>query len=81
MGTIRTSILTPRWRGQIRLGPTQLAAQTWRAISGGLVTALDWHERARQRRTLSELDDRMLRDLGLTRSDVYKECRKHFWEV
>jgi uncharacterized protein YjiS (DUF1127 family) len=41
--------------------------------------ALLWAERARQRRQLAELDDYMLRDIGLTRSDVANEIRKPFW--
>jgi uncharacterized protein YjiS (DUF1127 family) len=36
-------------------------------------------DRPRQRRTLADLDDRMLRDLGITRSDVLRECAKPFW--
>jgi uncharacterized protein YjiS (DUF1127 family) len=38
-----------------------------------------WHERGRQRRTLAGLDDRCLRDLGITRYDAEVECRKPFW--
>jgi uncharacterized protein YjiS (DUF1127 family) len=40
----------------------------------------DWRERARGRHLLQQLDDRMLRDVGLTRSDVERECNKHFWK-
>jgi uncharacterized protein YjiS (DUF1127 family) len=29
---------------------------------------------------LLQLDDRMLRDVGLTRLDVDRECAKHFWQ-
>jgi uncharacterized protein YjiS (DUF1127 family) len=29
---------------------------------------------------LLQLDDRMLRDVGLSRSDVDRECNKHFWQ-
>jgi uncharacterized protein YjiS (DUF1127 family) len=42
---------------------------------------LIWHERARQRRQLTSLNDRMLRDLGLTRADVMAETSKPFWRV
>jgi uncharacterized protein YjiS (DUF1127 family) len=38
-----------------------------------------WRERARSRHLLLQLDDRMLRDVGLSRSDVDCECAKHFW--
>lgn len=45
-----------------------------------LLTAMfKWHERARQRRQLYTLDDRMLKDIGLTRVDVEYEASKHFW--
>ena len=39
-----------------------------------------WQKRARSRHLLQQLDDRMLRDVGLSRSDVYRECAKHFWQ-
>jgi uncharacterized protein YjiS (DUF1127 family) len=29
---------------------------------------------------LRQLDDRMLRDVGLSGSDVERECAKHFWQ-
>jgi uncharacterized protein YjiS (DUF1127 family) len=41
---------------------------------------LGWRERARSRHLLLQLDDRMLRDVGLSRSDVDRECAKHFWQ-
>jgi uncharacterized protein YjiS (DUF1127 family) len=51
-----------------------------RLIAYNLGTALlAYYERARQRRALLGLDDRMLKDIGLTRADVDGECRKPFW--
>lgn len=38
-----------------------------------------WHARARERRALSELDEHMLRDIGLTRSEAYEESERPFW--
>jgi len=32
------------------------------------------------RHLLQQLDDRMLHDVGLSRSDVDCECAKHFWQ-
>jgi uncharacterized protein YjiS (DUF1127 family) len=42
---------------------------------------LIWRERARQRRQLRTLNDRMLRDIGLTRADVLAESSKPFWRL
>jgi uncharacterized protein YjiS (DUF1127 family) len=39
-----------------------------------------WRNRARQRRQLATLDDRMLADIGINRCDVMRECAKRFWE-
>jgi uncharacterized protein YjiS (DUF1127 family) len=38
-----------------------------------------WHERGRQRRALAALDERFLRDLGITRYDAEMESNKPFW--
>jgi uncharacterized protein YjiS (DUF1127 family) len=35
--------------------------------------------RIRQRRVLAELDDRTLRDIGVSRSEVYHEANKPCW--
>jgi uncharacterized protein YjiS (DUF1127 family) len=40
-----------------------------------------WSERARQRRALAALDDHQLRDLGLTRSDAFRESSRPFWRT
>lgn len=39
-----------------------------------------WLERRRQRLALQELDDHLLKDLGLTRADVVRESGKAFWQ-
>jgi len=38
-----------------------------------------WCERAGQRRRLMELDDRMLRDIGVDPATAYQEYIKPFW--
>ena len=44
-------------------------------------TVAIWHERAVQRRQLGELDDRMLRDIGIGRADAERESGKRFWQA
>jgi uncharacterized protein YjiS (DUF1127 family) len=52
-------------------------------VGGGLGRVLDtlslWQRRARQRRELAQLDDHMLRDIGITRADALAEAGKVFW--
>ncbi len=40
-----------------------------------------WQERARQRHALAELDERLLKDIGLSRADVAREVSKPFWRT
>ena len=42
-------------------------------------TVLVWQERASQRHQLASLDDTLLRDIGLSRSDAAREASKPFW--
>jgi uncharacterized protein YjiS (DUF1127 family) len=49
-------------------------------LARGVDASLLWAERARQRRQLAELDDYMLRDIGLSRADVATEVGKPFWQ-
>jgi uncharacterized protein YjiS (DUF1127 family) len=39
------------------------------------------YDRHLQRLDLAEIDDAMLRDLGLTREEVRRECAKSFWRL
>ena len=38
-----------------------------------------WIDISRQRRVLAELDDHLLRDIGITRYDAAHEVAKPFW--
>ncbi len=42
-------------------------------------TLLTWQERASQRRHLASLEDRMLKDMGISRADAEREASKPFW--
>jgi len=39
----------------------------------------EWCRRSRERTQLASLDDRMLRDIGVTRGEVLAEINKPFW--
>jgi len=64
-------------------GALAAGARSARGLGTALVrlvdTLLDWQDRARERRHLSGLDDRLLRDIGLSRADVDHEVAKPFW--
>jgi uncharacterized protein YjiS (DUF1127 family) len=40
-----------------------------------------WRRRLRERRALAAMDDRGLRDIGLSRYDAYYEAGKPFWRA
>jgi uncharacterized protein YjiS (DUF1127 family) len=44
-------------------------------------SVLGWHERSSQRRSLLGLDDRMLRDIGVSRTAAMAEAQKPFWRL
>ena len=50
-----------------------------RALNVGLATVQKWQQRSRDRAELRRLDYRMLRDIGVTRGDVWREINKPFW--
>ncbi len=59
-----------------------LAAPTIGRVATRLIEVLlQWQDRARQRRGLDQLSDRMLSDIGLDRADVSREIDKPFWRV
>ena len=40
---------------------------------------LEWNERSRQRQALAELDDRLLKDIGISRTAAATEVSEAFW--
>jgi uncharacterized protein YjiS (DUF1127 family) len=39
----------------------------------------EWRRRSRDRSALAAFDDRMLRDIGITRGELLAEINKPFW--
>ena len=52
-------------------------ARTLGAFRGAWEAVQRWHDLARQRRHVADLDDRMLQDIGITRADA--EDAVPFW--
>ena len=42
---------------------------------------LAWQERADERLRLREMDDHMLKDIGVSRADALRESAKPFWRL
>ena len=42
---------------------------------------VSWQEVARQRRALLALDERVLKDIGITRADAEREASRPFWDL
>jgi uncharacterized protein YjiS (DUF1127 family) len=68
--------------------PLPVAGLIWFALrrlgyhfSRGVELMLLWAERKSQRYRLAELNDQMLRDIGLSRADVMAEATKPFWRA
>ena len=58
-----------------------LAQAVARLFAGMCGCLLRCQERAHQRCRLRELDERALRDMGLSRADVENEAAKPFWRA
>lgn len=66
----------------VPMGPRATAAfgaALARAVARGVEVMLEWHDRSVQRHHLMSLDDRALKDLGISRADAEGESRKPFW--
>jgi uncharacterized protein YjiS (DUF1127 family) len=68
----------------VRVIPTVVppaAAPRRPGVTELLIRVLFWRDTARQRGDLRRLDDRMLRDIGLSRADVEREAMRPFWDL
>jgi uncharacterized protein YjiS (DUF1127 family) len=58
-----------------------LSGNMVKLLVSAVATMMVWYERSRQRRHLAQLDERMLRDIGLNRGDVEREIQKRPWQI
>ena len=56
----------------------RLRGDLWRHVSAALEATRRQRQLARERRALQQLDDRLLRDIGLSRADVGEELQAPF---
>ena len=49
------------------------------AVTAIATTISFWRRHARSRRLLATLDDHLLRDMGLSRVEAWRESDKYFW--
>jgi uncharacterized protein YjiS (DUF1127 family) len=61
-----------------RAGDRRIGRALWTEI---VEVVLTWLERARERRHLSQFNDHMLKDIGLSRSEAESEIAKPFWRA
>ncbi|RLA37661.1 MAG: hypothetical protein DRR03_02085 [Gammaproteobacteria bacterium] len=48
-------------------------------VANLFAVVVTWHERSRQRRQLLDLDDRLLKDVGISRADALAASARPFW--
>jgi uncharacterized protein YjiS (DUF1127 family) len=77
------STIQARAAQAVRRGSASNVVRQDRSFANRLRRAADllltWQQRARDRHQLQTLSDHMLRDIGLTRADVFAEASKPFW--
>ena len=78
-GLALTQTGVPAFPGKLTLAAGGWSAWTSTLVRGWLVLS-GWVEKSRQRRALMALDDRMLKDIGISRADVAQEVGKKFWQ-
>ena len=63
---------------QTQFAPSFDSAKHWAVAA--VQTVLLWQERASQRHHIAGLDERSLKDVGLSRADADSEAAKPFWQ-
>jgi len=74
------SAVAYRWQDRSKLEALAALVQRVRtAASHGIRVFLLWVDRAAERRQLATMNERDLKDIGITRYDALKEWQKPFW--
>lgn len=59
-------------------GP-RIGQRLFGALRPAVAVILTWRARRAQRIALAHLEDRLLKDIGLTRTEAAQEARRPFW--
>jgi len=62
-----------------KIAPRPVRVPGPRLLAKAARLAISWYDRWIMRQELSDLDDRILRDIGLDREVVRREIEKPFW--
>jgi len=52
-----------------------------RLLKAAINRLAEWRERAEQRKHLAGMNERMLKDVGISRADAAREANKPFWRA
>lgn len=74
MAQVRTAALGRAARGSRPVAPGARLARIVDAV-------LAWQQREFDRAAMASMSDHQLRDVGLTRAEVLRECAKPFWRA
>lgn len=61
------------------LAVPRLLKRLSRLFAHVLARLAEWQERAEQRSHLARMDDTMLKDIGVSASEAWREANKPFW--
>jgi uncharacterized protein YjiS (DUF1127 family) len=57
----------------------KLSVALMAGVQGVVRTVFEWNDRSRQRQALADLDDHLLKDIGIARSAAAAEASQPFW--
>jgi uncharacterized protein YjiS (DUF1127 family) len=52
-----------------------------RLLKAAINRLAEWRERSEQRKHLAGMNERMLKDVGISRADAAREANKPFWRA
>jgi uncharacterized protein YjiS (DUF1127 family) len=67
-----------------RIAPPRVRRRAMRPSLGQVLSRVfaalhEWRRRSRDRAELARFDERMLRDIGITRVEIWREINQPFW--